>query len=471
VLPAEFYEKGLTEFGFMSTTSSKKVATDYSRAKHGNPMATVLAMQCGAVDRAAQLTEFSQFPGEDEYLWTPMCYIEAEPEDKQELEMTDDGLVKVLPVRVNTNLKSQTVEEIEGQRYTLLISTLPFHQRHLEAELTRLCHRQPLEGRGGAAKDASIDQADKRWEKLCGSEEEKARGASRAIAKHIHAEYCKVCEKHKKRSPTWFNEDHNYRAAIAEIMEMKTAALCTFEHFLASNQTTNVVVRTPLRRGFSRWQSSTKHQMYQETDPEKKKQLAKKLCHSEGLVFDSNDTEKSLVHLCDVAASGKRGHISLLLQAQAFKVDDKDGEGFSALMIAAEFGHMDCLHALLEAKADVNQKNDHQNATYSTALFLAAKEGHAECVELLYTSGDRKNALLPGPGNFTPLGISAFTGFTECVKKLLCDGAGKHEALTEQEVDLPGALDLPPLYLAIRQVCPSVVCLVITVQDNGKQST
>jgi hypothetical protein len=68
----------------------------------------VLAMQCGAVDRAAQLKELSQFPGEYEYLWTPMCYIEAEPEDKQELEMTDDGLVKVLPVRVNTNLKSQT---------------------------------------------------------------------------------------------------------------------------------------------------------------------------------------------------------------------------------------------------------------------------------------------------------------------------------------------------------------------------
>ena len=452
MLPCEFFEKGLTEFGFMSTTSSKKVATDYSGAKLGNPMATVLAMQCGAVDRAAQLTEFSQFPGEDEYLWTPMCYMEAGPEEKQELEMTDDGLVKVLPVRVNTNLKSQTVEEIEGQRKISLISTLPFHQRHLEAELTRLRHRKPPEGRGEDAKDATIDQADKGWAQLCGSEEEKERGASRAIAKHIHAEYCKVCEKHKKRSPTWFNEDHNYRAAMAEIMEMKTAALCTFEHFLSSDQKTKQVQGTPLRRGFIRWQSTTKRQMDQEGDAEKQKQLAKKLCDSEGLAFDSDDKGKSLVHLCDVAASGKRGHISLLLQAQAFKVDDKDGEGFSALMIAAEFGQMDCLHTLLKANANVNQKTD-QNAT---ALFFAAREGHAECLELLYKHGDRKNALLPGPGKNTPLSVSAFKGFTDCVK-LLCDGADKHAALTEQEVDLPGAADLPPLYLAIRQVCQSLV--------------
>ena len=152
-------------------------------------------------------------------------YMEAGPEEKQEFEMTDDGLVKVLPVRVNTNLKSQTVEEIEGQSKISLISTLPFHQRHLEAELTRLHHHKEPEGRGGAAKDAIIDQADKGWEKLCSSEEEKEKGASRAIAKHIHTEFGKVCEKHKERAASWFNEDHNWRAAITEVIEMKTAAL------------------------------------------------------------------------------------------------------------------------------------------------------------------------------------------------------------------------------------------------------
>jgi hypothetical protein len=42
----------------MGVTGSKRVATDYSGIKKGNPMATVLAVQCGAVDRAgAMLSE------------------------------------------------------------------------------------------------------------------------------------------------------------------------------------------------------------------------------------------------------------------------------------------------------------------------------------------------------------------------------------------------------------------------------
>ena len=92
--------------------------------------------------------------------------------------------------------------------------------------------------------------------------------------------------------------------------------------------------------------------MYQEGDDEKQKQLVKKLCNSEGLAFDSDDKRKSLVHLCDVTGSDKRGHISLLLKTQGLKVDNKDGEGFSALMITVEFGHMDCLHTFLDANTN-----------------------------------------------------------------------------------------------------------------------
>jgi len=92
--------KGLTEFGFMSSTKEKSVATNYSKVAEGNPMATVLSMQCGAVDRAAPITEFSQFPGEEEWLWTPMCYVEPEPEWQQLIDVTPHGVVRVIPVCV-----------------------------------------------------------------------------------------------------------------------------------------------------------------------------------------------------------------------------------------------------------------------------------------------------------------------------------------------------------------------------------
>mmetsp|Transcript_7274 Transcript_7274/g.25041 ORF Transcript_7274/g.25041 Transcript_7274/m.25041 type:complete len:485 (-) Transcript_7274:36-1490(-) len=77
-LPAGFYGedggmKGFTELGFMSTTTDKDVAIEYSKMKEGNPLATVLSMQCGAVDRAANIQEISQYPREKEYLWVPIA--------------------------------------------------------------------------------------------------------------------------------------------------------------------------------------------------------------------------------------------------------------------------------------------------------------------------------------------------------------------------------------------------------------
>ena len=86
-------------------------------------MATVLTIESGAVDRAASLGAFSQFPDEEEYLWTPLSYVEPEPEERQEIEMfARCGVVRIVPVRVNVNLKSQTIEEIQGQRKVILES-------------------------------------------------------------------------------------------------------------------------------------------------------------------------------------------------------------------------------------------------------------------------------------------------------------------------------------------------------------
>jgi hypothetical protein len=41
-----------------------------------------------------------------------------------------------------------------------------------------------------------------------------------------------VAQKHKGQQAEWFNHDHNYRAAIVETLEIKTAALNTLDLFL-----------------------------------------------------------------------------------------------------------------------------------------------------------------------------------------------------------------------------------------------
>ncbi len=113
--------RGFAEWGFMSTTSKKSIAIQYSGVKEGKPLAMLFEIQVSSVDRGACIQEFSQYPGEVEYLWVPCSFVE--PYGEQYVEVTPEGVARVVRVRVNANLKASTVEGIlEVKKQTHLAS-------------------------------------------------------------------------------------------------------------------------------------------------------------------------------------------------------------------------------------------------------------------------------------------------------------------------------------------------------------
>eukprot|EP00966_Prymnesium_polylepis_P237931 5502643-Prymnesium_polylepis.1 len=75
---------------------------------------------------------------------------------------------------------------------------------------------------------------------------------------------------------------------------------------------------------------------------------------------------------------------SLLLAARA-RVDDLEpesnvGVARSALHIASCNGHLDVIHVVLGAGADVRVRTSREGAT---ALFYASEQGHTDCVRVL----------------------------------------------------------------------------------------
>jgi hypothetical protein len=54
--------RGYAEWGFMSTTSNKSVALDYSGVKEGLPLPMVLELRVSAVDRGGCIQDLSQYP-------------------------------------------------------------------------------------------------------------------------------------------------------------------------------------------------------------------------------------------------------------------------------------------------------------------------------------------------------------------------------------------------------------------------
>lgn len=84
---------------------------------------------------------------------------------------------------------------------------------------------------------------------------------------------------------------------------------------------------------------------------------------------------------------GQREIVRLLLGQHDVMVNGVDGDGETALMVAATVGHKAIVEMLLEKNADVNRQDDDG----STALIYASLYGHNEIVRMLLSRGAKVN--------------------------------------------------------------------------------
>ena len=69
-LPDSFYEadehgcRGYMEYGFLSTTSHRESAVEYSGVGEGKPLPMVIQTRASSVNRGACIKDLSQYPGE-----------------------------------------------------------------------------------------------------------------------------------------------------------------------------------------------------------------------------------------------------------------------------------------------------------------------------------------------------------------------------------------------------------------------
>jgi hypothetical protein len=74
-----------------------------------------------SVDRGADISEFSQYPGEKEFLIVPYSFVQGD--GRQRTEITDGGgVLTVIPVRVNINIRTETVEQLLGKKKSMHVA-------------------------------------------------------------------------------------------------------------------------------------------------------------------------------------------------------------------------------------------------------------------------------------------------------------------------------------------------------------
>ena len=95
----------------MSTTTDREVALGYMRQTKKEAK-MVFEIRMGMIDRGADVSLLSQFPGEKEILFAPLTGLEVAAEPRVE------GDVIVVELRLSCNLQDQTMEQVIGKMQT-----------------------------------------------------------------------------------------------------------------------------------------------------------------------------------------------------------------------------------------------------------------------------------------------------------------------------------------------------------------
>jgi RNA polymerase sigma factor (sigma-70 family) len=129
----------------------------------------------------------------------------------------------------------------------------------------------------------------------------------------------------------------------------------------------------------------------------------------------------------EAAAIGDVECVRSLLDRRPELLDAYSPEGFTALSLAAHFGHLDAMRLLLDRGADVNRVSRHAIAV--TPLIAALFGRRVEAASMLIDRGADVRAARGGTGSpragWTALHYAAAFGFLDLIERLLSNGASR----------------------------------------------
>ena len=418
-LPELFYQtdehgcSGFTEWGFMSTTARKEVAIQYSKVQEGNPLPRVLVISLGSVDRGACLKDFSQYPDEEEFLYAPFSFVEKF--GPQTVQVTVSGVVEMISVRVNSNLKTKTVEELVAQKKDMHLTAFSYHIHEIEAELERI---------------ASHPEAEVR---LQNDETREANHSVRGFVVRI-VEQCKdVMSRHAAVNAKDYIKDQVFRGLVLEMLDVKLMAVSKLQEWLQNKSYSFIRFRwhAQLRTAHRRWLAFLEKRLELSSGADKQQNFAE-LCKYMGLIRDSVDEKNELSEsriMC-AAAEGRAMRILRLLVDAGANVNESRPDGVTPMWLAAQFRHAWCIRSLHELNASVSQPaNDG-----ATPVYIAAQNGNVECIRVL--AGLRADVNTVDNKGLAPIHQAAMNGHIECIDILIEQNADIKQRTSNNESPL-----------------------------------
>ena len=389
---------GFLEYGFMSTTADKSVAVQYSGVKEGKPRAGILQISPNSVDRGADISEFSQYPAEREFLFVPYSFIQGEGRQRTEV-VAGGGVLTVVPVRVNINLKTETCEELKEKKKRLhLVSARAMVEEvryelgewAKSAEAAARLHKDTTRNQGGTFTGATL---------------------AAAVVKQCED----VVKRHEAAALQEYVDDGTFRALVSEMLDAKAWAKEKKELWVRDISSYICFLQGfSLRESHRNWLGFLKRSFGSAAAGSPERKFAGlELLSSRGLVLqgiDKKNVDGEGV-MVQAGADGWQASDIAAAAAAGADVNAAGSDGWSGVTNAARFGNAVSLAALLSAGGDVKR---------NLSVFVAAYNGHADCLQLLLAAGGDVNKC--NNNGASPIYIAAQNGRADCLQLLL--GAG-----------------------------------------------
>jgi len=287
-----------------------------------------------------------------------------------------------MSVRVNANLRSETVEQLLEKKKGMHMTSARLLADEVKAELERLA--------------ASVETLERKKRDLFVN----ALGDDpmNVFSAKINAQCDAILERHRSMDAADYANDNKFRSVVSEILNMKSRAIEKWQLWL-KDESKNIeqVCSASLAECHRMWLSLLRKRVRKAAaGSDDRRRACLELLQSKGLVEAAAHGELNADGEDLVVAAGAEGwsseDINALLAAGA-DITTADVNGKTGVWNAASCGHLLTLKALLGAGGDANtrcndsERNQEMLLTAASALFMAALNGHEDCVEELIVSG------------------------------------------------------------------------------------
>ena len=435
-LPDTFHQmdlygrSGYADWGFMSTTMDLDVALGYSGVRQRRPNAMVMVIEAWSVDRGACISEFSQYPQECEYLWLPCSFVQRMQIGGGRVEVVDGGLVTMFSVRVNLNLKSETVEELQQKKKSAHLTAMRAMVDEVRFELDDWTASGQVEAR--LQRDETCNGIAQSFTAHGAAQIVERSFTAATLAAQIVEQCEEIVKRHEAAPLEEYVDDGAFRSLVSEMLDAKAWAIEKTQLWMQDqSQYVRFIQKWSLRDCHRMWQSFLRRRtahiqtIRAAAGSTEIAELSCKLLLSRGLVIGvaeirgNRNTDGESVLVQAGGDGWEEGNIAAAVSAGA-DVNDADRNGCTGVWLAARYGHAQSLAALIAAGGDVSKCS----ADGCSPILMAARYGHYMCLNhLIAAGGDVKMCMWNG---ISPIFLAAQEGHDTCLGQLIAAGGDVH---------------------------------------------